>query len=249
MKQFKALGATAISVFTLFVAFASRSASASLPPPPDPVDIYFSAYGDSLVYRSGWNCDGLPASECDDLRADSSFVSYPPFYRPRHPYYYYLVQFDGVGGSTCLPRTGDVGLLARLQNPGGYTGVLIGINDVNSAGQSVASTVACLKSAWTKIADQLGGIPVAATYPPFARSIWSGVSDAVALQRRAALNAAIVQAVTDFNATRSVHRARLVRFDLLTAYDPTVGVDTFDGVHPNPNGAELMGHLFFQALE
>lgn len=250
MKTTRALCAAAVSVFALGLSFMAPAAIKDPPDEyPDPVYVEFSVYGDSLVYRSNWNCGGgMTTTECDDLRADSSFASYPPFFRPWKPVEYNLHTFDGIGGSTCLPRTGDVGLLARLHDDNeAYVAVLIGINDVNLGGRSVADTVACLQSAWAKIADQLGATPIAITYPPFSRSIWTqwGTTDAMALQNRSALNSAIVQAVTTFNATRTVRRAKLVRLDTLSSYDPAVGVDTFDGVHPNPDGAALMGHSFY----
>jgi lysophospholipase L1-like esterase len=240
----------AIAVASIGLALFSRSANAGgiiLPPPPDPAPITFSVYGDSLVYRSGWDCGGLPTEQCDALKADASFVSYPPTQSTRE---YRLVTFDGRGGSTCLPRTGDVGLLARIiPTDQRFVAILIGINDVNSVGTSVADTVACLTSAWAKIANQLGRIPVAITYPSFSRSIWSGVSDSVAFQRRAALNAAIVQAAFDFNINQPfARRVRVLRFDRLTDYDPTPGLDTFDGVHPNPDGAAVLGHAFYAAM-
>ena len=81
------------------------------------------------------------------------------------------------------------------------------------------SVDAPIASSWSKIANQLGRIPVAITYPPFSRSIWSGVSDSVALQRRAALNAAISQAAFEFNINQPITRGvRVVRFDRLTDY-------------------------------
>jgi hypothetical protein len=254
MKTTRAFGVLAIAALSLCFSFAASDASAAVSPtpqspPPSPLPppgIGFSVYGDSLVYRSGWDCGGgMTATECDDLRADASFVSHPP---ARSRYTYNLHTFDGVGGSTCLPRSGDPGLLARLHwSHDDYVAVLIGINDVNSAGRSVADTAACLEAAWTRIADVMGATPVAITYPPFSRSIW-GISDAAALQNRAALNAAIVQAVTHFNRSRTVRPAKLVRFDRVYGYDPTSGVDTFDGVHPNPDGAELLGPAFFLGL-
>lgn len=214
------------------------SASASQFPIPGARSKTASFYGDSITYRSAWNCNGaLSGPDCEALKIDASFPTHIPYFFD-HPSA--LIVVDGQGGTTCTPYGSDPGLTARLHDNGeGFVGVLIGINDVNSLNISIPQTVACIESAWSKIYAN-GAFPVAMTYPPFGGTVWS-VSATVAEQRRVALNSAIRQAVNQFYST---YGKRVLLIDFGHAYDPTPGLLTFDGVHPNQYGAEILGGFF-----
>lgn len=227
---------------TLLLLVWSGAAAATDPPT-------ISVYGDSFVYRSAWHCDGmeLTTAQCNDLKADSSFVSYIEYpYAWTPTPWMTVVTTNGVGGSTCLPRTGDPGLANRLSYAGEtYVGVMIGINDVNLAGTSIADTVECLKDVWAIISDDYGATPIVFSYPPFSGSVWdaSGVDATLAEQNRVALNAAIATAVGAFNSGRPAGPGR-ARLALMPNYtDPTPY--TSDGVHLNPAGASLYTKWFF----
>lgn len=217
-----------------------------------------SFYGDSFVYRSAWQCNGLGLTpqQCEELKADSSFATHVPY-----PYDYIaipafdLVTVDGRGGSTCLPRTSDAGLISRLYDSGEQRiAVLIGINDMNLANRSVAETVNCIKSVWSVIADQFDAYPVAITYPPIdaTTTVWSsagGVSGQVAAQNRIALNNAIVVAANDFNAARLPGQKLVHVASFSNAYSPEpMYGSTTDGVHPTPTGALTLARYFYWAF-
>ena len=213
-----------------------------------------SFYGDSFVFRSGWQCQGmgLTPQQCLDLKNASSFTSHVAY-----PYEYTtspvfeVITVDGIGGSTCLPRTGDAGLVSRLRDLGeDRIAILIGINDVNLASKSVAETVACIRSAWVVIADQYGASPVSITYPPIdsATTVWP-VSGSVAAQNRAALNNAIVAAANNFNATRLPSQKLVTIASFSNPYSPGPAYgSTTDGVHPTPTGAVKLARYFFWAF-
>jgi hypothetical protein len=225
-----------------------------------------SVVGDSLVYRSGWNCSDAginiitdPAA-CMALRMDSSFVSYLPYpYSWNTEPVFDVAGMNGVGGSTCFRRAAapgqaaDPGLLRRLRGLDGsgfqYAGeskvaVLIGINDVNGHGKSIAQTVSCLRTGWSYIANSLKATPVVLTYPPVSTgtAVW-GIGPQAA-SNATALNLAIQSAVHEFNASQLAYGGK--QADLVTlgnAYNPAT--HTTDGVHPNPAGAEVIARYIF----
>jgi hypothetical protein len=209
-----------------------------------------SVYGDSFVYRSTWQCDGLSLTQtqCDDLKADSSFVSYIEYpYSWTPTPWMTVVNIDGVGASTCLPRTGDPGVANRLSYAGErYIGIMIGINDVNLAGTSITDTVECLKDAWAIISDDYGATPIAFRYPKFSGTVWS-ITPTIAEQNRVALNSAISTAVSQFNASRPAGPRQAV-LALIPNYTDATPYTYSDGVHLNPNGASLYTKFFFWTL-
>ena len=224
-----------------------------------------SAVGDSMVYRSGWNCSDAgidittQPAQCLDLRLDSSFVSHLAYpYAWSTTPVFNVVGMHGVGGSTCAQRAAepgqaaDPGLLRRLRGLDGssysYLGeskvaVLIGINDVNG-GRTIAETITCLKSGWAYIANTLKATPVVLTYPPISANtqVWGPTVPASA--NASALNLAIMNAVTQFNASQRTYGGK--EADLIglgNAYNPSS--HTTDGVHPNPEGALTIARYIF----
>lgn len=207
-----------------------------------------SFYGDSFVFRSGWDCAGLSLTpaQCNDLKVDSSFtshVAYPYSYTPSPAFD--VVSVNGIGGSTCIPRpsAGDPGILARLSNDGAsLVGIMIGFNDVIGAGQPVSDTVACISSVWTKIADDYNATPVILGYP----SIDPLMTGAVAEARIRELNSALMSAVAVFNNGRlsGQKQVKFVRFEGHYNPAPTAG-NTTDGFHPTPQGATTLARFFF----
>ncbi|WP_312344250.1 SGNH/GDSL hydrolase family protein [Stenotrophomonas acidaminiphila] len=207
-----------------------------------------SFYGDSFVFRSGWDCAGLSLTpaQCNDLKIDSSFtshVAFPYSYTPSAAFD--VIGVNGIGGSTCIPRpaVGDPGILARLSNDGAsLVGIMIGFNDVIGAGQSVSDTVACISAVWTKIADDYNATPVIIGYP----SIDPLMTGAVAEARIKELNSALSTAVHAFNNSRSSGQkyAQFVNFQGHYNPAPAAG-NTTDGFHPTPQGALTLARLFF----
>lgn len=219
-----------------------------------------SVIGDSLVFRSGWECAGVEPdpAECTNLKVDSSFASHLAYPYPYTPTPVFdLVDTQGIGGSTCFRRAGDEGLLRRLRGfPSGgvpayeYEGearimVLMGINDVNGHGKSAAQTATCLKTGWSYIANSLGAKPVVLLYPPMNGSAWGGLTPAQANSNRLSLNFAIRNAVNEFNATQLANgkpQAEIIT-SMENLYNPSTA--TFDGVHPNPTGATTIAQFIF----
>lgn len=212
-----------------------------------------SFYGDSFVYRSGWQCEGqnLSPEQCSALKADSSFATHVPYpYSWTTEPVFDLVHVAGKGGDTCLSWSGGPGLSSRLQYRGERRiAVLIGINDVNLAGHTVENTATCITGVWQKIADEYGAQPVAILYPPIAGSttVWP-VSGTVAAQRRDALNSAILAAARRFNEGRAPGQPLVHVASFANAYDPTPGTYTTDGVHPTPTGALQLARYFYWAF-
>lgn len=213
-----------------------------------------SFYGDSMTYRSDWDCSGVATApqECLSIKQQGSYPSYVTYPYPETVTPIFdVVTVNGRSGSTCHPRPaqGDPGLIPRLSYNGeDRIAVMMGINDVNLAGKSIEETVACLKAAWTIIADIFGAEPVAVTYPSIdpLTTVWlaAGTSGVTAVANRAQLNSAIYTAITEFNSTRQPGQKRVYHASMPDySAHPDYG-NTYDGVHPTPQGARSMGRFF-----
>ena len=112
--------------------------------------------------------------------------------------------------------------------------VLIGINDVNYYGVSVAQTTQCIVQAWDTL-HAAGVQVVAMTYPPLSPTTYAWPLPAGAAARNAlALNQAVRTAWADWSAKHEGNRL----VDSANAWGASaVDAMTVDGVHPTPAGA------------
>lgn len=224
--------------------------------------------GDSFVYRSQWQCDGLglTAAGCNALKLDSSFTRYvaDPYGWGTAPLFT-VTAVDGRGGSTCLgrPQLADPGVMPRLGElqvaSGTRVALMIGINDLNAQMRSEADAralasdvAACHGAAWAEIASR-GGVPMSMLYPPIdpGTTVWGGGADGAQAVRNAhLLNAALRAEAWRYNdavALQGGTRVQLV--DLSNAYGPGIATgNTTDGVHPTPNGAITLARFFYWAF-
>lgn len=225
--------------------------------------------GDSFVYRSQWQCEGLglTAAGCTVLKLDSSFTSYVADpYGWGTPPLFTVNTVDGRGGSTCLgrPLAGDEGVMPRLAQmqvaEGARVALMIGINDLNAQSRSepeartfAAEVAACHRAAWASIASR-HGVPMSMLYPPIdpGTTVWAsrGVNGAEAARNGNLLNAALRAEASTYNRDAAVQggpRVHLV--DLSNAYGPEIAIgNTSDGVHPTPKGAVTLARFFYWAF-
>lgn len=206
-------------------------------------------YGDSITYRSAWNCEGqnLTPAQCTQLKHDASYPNWIKDPYANGSNLWNVLNVDGVSGSTCTPRPteSDPGLLARLTNHNAqYVAILHGINDVNLQVKTIPQTVSCLVSAWTVIAEQWHVKPIAVLYPPIqtTNTVWAfaGTDGPTSASNLTALNSAILTAANTFN----VNHPTSQQIKVIQLYSGSY----FDGVHPNPDGALMMAKHWFWAF-
>lgn len=189
------------------------------------------AVGDSLTLQTGLCAPGDAFPAC--AHPDRSYASYLPG----------LVANLGRGGDTCTeqpawlsgPHQGQKrGLALRfdeaLRLSPSTISVLIGINDVNLWNVPVEAVVECVVKLWER-AEVAGLHPVAVTYPlPSPSSL---VFPPGAVEKTKALNAALRLAAQKAGVT-------------LVDGESLANLETVDGVHPSPLGAQALAALWRQ---
>lgn len=204
--------------------------------------------GDSITLQSGACAPGQALSDCREDYWPHPERAYANFIGSTTNAAYVVVFNAGRSGDSCTaqeiydlgPFLGEPrGLVGRLQKsvlnvtPQAVS-VLIGINDVNYYGVSVAQTTQCIVQAWNTL-HAAGVQVVAMTYPPLSPTTHAWPLPAgVAAQNALALNQAVRTAWADWSTTHE--GGRLV--DSANAWAASaVDAMTVDGVHPTPAGA------------
>ena len=203
---------------------------------------------DSITLQSGACAPGQALSDCREDYWPHPERAYANFIGSATDGAYVVLFNAGRSGDSCTaqevyslgPFLGEPrGLVGRLQTsvpnvkPQAVS-VLIGINDVNDCGVSVAQTTQCIVQAWNTL-HAAGVQVIAMTYPPLSPTThaWP-LPDGVAAQNALALNQAVRTAWADWSATHE--GGRLV--DSANAWAASaVDAMTVDGVHPTPAGA------------
>jgi lysophospholipase L1-like esterase len=225
-----------------------------------PVEIVFT--GDSFTRRTGQcTVPGEDYIACDKAGRMQHETNYPTYVWIFSRFQFLPVYNSGRGGDTCTtqaawPSNGiyygeNRGLVTRvsstvLSRGGSTVSVLIGANDVNGFGVSIADTISCIMNVWSQL--HAGGRKVVAvTYPPVSsiNTVWA-IPASTAASNIVALNAAIRNAITTYNA-QSTNKVQLA--DLANAWGGgSPDMYTSDGVHPTGAGGYLAGRAWFQSL-